>query len=324
MKQFALYNPTTLAEATQLLATDPARTRLLAGGMDLLGRMKYRVDTPARVVNLKSIPGLDALRETPEGLSLGPLVKLTDLAESPDVQKNYRALAQAAESVGSVQIRNSATVGGNLCQHPRCWYYRHPDFPCLQKGGPICYAQGGENRYHAILGGGPCFFAHPSDLAPAFIALDASARLAGPKGERTVPVEKLYRLPVEQLGVGLALEPGEILAEIRVPAPKPGSRCAYLKFKERPSFDFSLAGVAASLVIQGGRITVARLALSGVAPIPWRAGEAEKAVVGATLDAATARKAAELVVEASVPLRHNRYKVSLTRTMVRRALLSLA
>jgi xanthine dehydrogenase YagS FAD-binding subunit len=223
-----------------------------------------------------------------------------------------------------VQIRNSATVGGNLCQHPRCWYYRHPDFPCLQKGGPICYAQGGENRYHAILGGGPCFFAHPSDLAPAFIALDASARLVGPKGERTVPVEKLYRLPVEQLGVGLALEPGEILAEIRVPAPKPGSRSAYLKFKERPSFDFSLAGVAASLVIQGGRITVARLALSGVAPIPWRAGEAEKALVGAALDAATARQAAELVVEASVPLRHNRYKVSLTRTLVRRALLSLA
>jgi xanthine dehydrogenase YagS FAD-binding subunit len=324
MKQFALYSPTTLAEAAQLLAADPARTRLLAGGMDLLGRMKHRVDTPARVVNLKSIPGLDTLRETLEGLSLGPLVKLADLAESPEVQKSYRALAQAAESVGSVPIRNSATVGGNLCQHPRCWYYRHPDFPCLQKGGPICYAQGGENRYHAILGGGPCFFAHPSDLAPAFIALDASARLVGPKGERTVPVEKLYRLPVEQLRVGLALEPGEILAEIRVPAPKPGSRSAYLKFKERPSFDFSLAGVAASLVIEGGKIGAARLALSGVAPIPWRAGEAEKALVGATLDAVTARQAAELVVEASVPLRHNRYKVSLTRTMVRRALLSLA
>ncbi len=324
MKQFALYNPTTLAEAAQLLGADPRRTRLLAGGMDLLGRMKHRVDTPERVVNLKSIPGLDAIRETPEGLSLGPLVKLAELAESPVAQKNYRALAQAAESVGSVPIRNSATVGGNLCQHPRCWYYRHPDFPCLQKGGPICYAQGGENRYHAILGGGPCFFAHPSDLAPAFIALDASARLVGPKGERTVAVEKLYRLPAEQLGVGLALEPGEILAGIRVPAPKPGRRSAYLKFKERPSFDFSLAGVAASLVVEGGKIGAARLALSGVAPIPWRAVEAEKALVGSALDAATARKAAELVVEGSVPLRHNRYKISLTRTMVRRALLSLA
>jgi len=324
MKQFALYSPTTLAEAAQFLGANPARTRLLAGGMDLLGRMKHRVETPERVVNLKSVPGLDAIRETPEGLSLGPLVKLTDLAESPVVQKSYRALAQAAESVGSVQIRNSGTVGGNLCQHPRCWYYRHPDFPCLQKGGPICYAQGGENRYHAILGGGPCFFAHPSDLAPAFIALDASARLVGPKGERTVAVGKLYRLPVEQLGVGLALEPGEILAEIRVPAPKAGSQSTYLKFKERPSFDFSLAGVAAALAIEGGRITAARLALSGVAPVPWRAVEAEKVLIGSPLDEATAGKAAELVVEGSVPLLHNRYKIALTRTMVRRALLSLA
>jgi len=324
MKQFALYSPTTLAEAAQLLGVDPARTRLLAGGMDLLGRMKHRVETPERVVNLKSVPGLDAIRETPEGLSLGPLAKLTELAESPVAQKDYRALAQAAESVGSVQIRNSATVGGNLCQHPRCWYYRHPDFPCLQKGGPICYAQGGENRYHAILGGGPCFFAHPSDLAPAFVALDASARLVGPKGERTVAVEKLYRLPVEQLGVGLALEPGEILAEIRVPAPKAGSRSTYLKFKERPSFDFSLAGVAASLVLDGGKISAPRLALSGVAPVPWRAVEAEKVLIGSPLDEATASKGAELVVEGSVPLLHNRYKIALTRTMVRRALLSLA
>jgi len=324
MKQFALYNPTTLTEAAELLGADPPRTRLLAGGMDLLGRLKTRVDTPERVVNLKSIAGLDAIRETPEGLSLGPLVKLTDLAESPVVQKNYRALAQAAESVGSVQIRNSGTVGGNLCQHPRCWYYRHPDFPCLQKGGPICYAQGGENRYHAILGGGPCFFAHPSDLAPALIALDASARIVALKGERTVALEKLYRLPMEQLGVGLALEPGEILAEIRVPAPKAGSRSTYLKFKERPSFDFSLVGVAASLVLDGGKTGAARLALSGVAPVPWRAVEAEKALVGSALDETTARKVADVVVEGSVPLLHNRYKVSLTRTMVRRALLSLA
>jgi xanthine dehydrogenase YagS FAD-binding subunit len=324
MKQFALYNPTTLTEAAELLGADPPRTRLLAGGMDLLGRMKFRVDAPERVVNLKSIPGLDAIRETPEGLSLGPLVKLTDLAESPVAQKNYRALAQAAESVGSVQIRNSGTVGGNLCQHPRCWYYRHPDFPCLQKGGPICYAQGGENRYHAILGGGPCFFAHPSDLAPALIALDASARIVGPKGERTVALEKLYRLPMEQLGVGLALEPGEILGGIRVPAPKSEIRSTYWKFKERPSFDFSLVGVAASLVLDGGKISAARLALSGVAPVPWRAVEAEKVLVGSALDETTARKVADVVVEGSVPLLHNRYKVSLTRTMVRRALLSLA
>lgn len=323
MKQFALYNPTTLAEAVELLGSDPARAQVLAGGMDLLGRLKKRIDTPARLVNLKSIAGLDALRETTDGLSVGPLVRLTDLAENPAVRKNYRALAEAAESVGSVQIRNSATVGGNLCQRPRCWYYRHADFPCLQKGGSICYAQGGENRYHAILGGGPCFFAHPSDLAPALIVLDATARVLGPKGERTVPVEQLYRLPAQQLRVGLALEPGEILSEIHVPAPKEGTRSTYLKFRERPSFDFALVGVAASVVFEGGRVAGARLALSGVSPVPWRPVEAENALVGSALDEAAARNAADRVVEDNSPLPQSRYKIPLTRALVRRALLSL-
>ena len=188
----------------------------------------------------------------------------------------------------------------------------------------MCYAQGGENRYHAILGGGPCFFAHPSDLAPAFVAFDAQARIVGPQGERTVPVEKLYRLPIEQLRVGLRLEPGEILAELRVPAPKEGSRSTYLKFKERPSFDFALAGVAARLVLEGGKVTAVRLALSGVSPVPWRAAEAEQALVGSALNVAAARKAADLAVDESVPLARNRYKIALTRTIVRRALMSLA
>jgi xanthine dehydrogenase YagS FAD-binding subunit len=258
--------------------------------------------------------------------SLDEAVELlgTDLAEDSVVNAKYRALAQAAESVGSVQIRNSGTVGGNLCQKPRCWYFRHADFLCLQKGGTICYAQGGENRYHAILGGGPCFFAHPSDLAPAFIALDAQARIAGPKGERWVAVEDLYRLPIIQLNGGLALEPGEILAEVRVPAPKANARSTYVKFKEKPSFDFSLAGVAASVVMEDGKVAAARLALSGVSPVPWRPLEAEKMLTGSPLDDATARRVADAIVEESVPLLHNRYKIPLTRAIVRRALLSVA
>jgi xanthine dehydrogenase YagS FAD-binding subunit len=324
MKEFMLFNPTSLDEAVELLGTDSSRAQLLAGGMDLLGRLKKRIDSPERVINLKSIPGLAAIRDSQEGLSVGALVKLTELAEDSAVNAKYRALAQAAESVGSVQIRNSGTVGGNLCQKPRCWYYRHPDFICVQKSGTICYAQGGENRYHAILGGGPCFFAHPSDLAPAFIALDAQARIVGPKGKRWVAVEDLYRLPIIQLNGGLALEPGEILAEVRVPAPKANSRSAYLKFKEKPSFDFSLAGVAASLVMEGGKVSAARLALSGVSPVPWRPLDAEKILTGSPLNDATARQVADAIVEESVPLLHNRYKVSLTRAIIRRALLSLA
>jgi len=323
MKQFAFYNPTTLAEAAELLGADPARAQVLAGGMDLLGRLKKRIDTPERLINLKSIPDLDTIKETAEGLSVGPLVRLTDLAENPVVLGKYKAVTEAAVSVGSMQIRNAGTVGGNLCQRPRCWYYRHPDFACLQKGGGICYAQGGESRYHAILGGGPCFFAHPSDLAPALIVFDATVRIVGPKGERTISLEKLYRLPAEQLRVGLALEPGEILAEIRLPAPADGTRSTYAKFKEKPSFDFSLVGVAAVVKVERGKVARGRLALSGVAPVPWRAADAENALEGATLNEATARKVADLVVENNLPLADNRYKIPLTRTMVRRTLLSL-
>ena len=324
MKQFLLYNPTTLTEAVDLLGTEPRKAQLLAGGMDLLGRLKKRIDTPERLVNLKSIAGLDAIQETAKGVSLGPLVRLTDLAENTLLRSKYRAVADAAESVGSTQIRNAGTVGGNLCQRPRCWYFRHPQFPCLQKGGSNCFAPAGESRYHAILAGGPCFFAHPSDLAPALIAFDAVVRIVGPKGERTLPLDKLYRVPMEQLRAGLALEANEILAEIRLPAPPAQARSTYLKFKEKPSFDLSLVGVAATLALEGGKVAHARLALSGVAPVPWRAVEAEKALLGSALDEEAARRAAELVVESASPLQHNRYKVPLTRALVRRALMSLA
>ena len=323
MKQFMFYNPTTLAEAMDLLGNDPAQAQVLAGGMDLLGRLKKRIDTPARIVNLKSIPDLGSIRETKEGLSIGPLAKLTDLAESKTVLSRFRALAEAAHSVGSVQIRNAGTVGGNLCQRPRCWYFRHPDFVCLQKGGSMCYAQAGESRYHAILGGGPCFFAHPSDLAPALIAFDATVRIIGPKGERMIPLEKLYHLPSEKLNVGLSLEPAEILAEVRVPIPSETTRSTYVKFKEKPSFDFSLVGVAAALTFEGNKVKQARLALSGVAPVPWRAAKAEKLLEGAALTEQLSRKVADQVVADNLPLGDNRYKIPLTRAVVRRSLMSL-
>jgi len=324
MKQFALYNPTTLAEAAELLGSDPAQAQLLAGGMDLLGRLKKRIDTPDRVVNLKSVPGLAEIRENAQGLSLGPLVKLTDLAAHPVVATKYRAVAEAAESVGSVQIRNAGTLGGNLCQRPRCWYFRHQDYICLQKKGTTCFGEAGESRYHAILGGGPCYFAHPSDVAPALIAFDATVRVVGANGERTIPLESMYCLPSSGLTMGLTLEQGEILAEIRVPAPRPGTRSTYVKFKEKPSFDFSLAGVAAVLAMEAGKIAHARLTLSGVAPLPWRAAEAEKQLIGAKLEESVARQIAEAVVKDAMPLADNNYKVALTKTLVRRTLLSLA
>ena len=189
MKQFLLYNPTSLQEAAELLGTDPAASGTSGRGMDLLGRMKKRVDNPAAVVNLQSVPGLASIQATADGLSLGALVTLSELAENSTVQAQYRAVAEAAKSVGSVQIRNAGTVGGNLCQRPRCWYFRHRDYVCLQKKGTTCFGEAGESRYHGILGGGPCYFAHPSDLAPALIAFDATVRVVGPQGERIVPLE---------------------------------------------------------------------------------------------------------------------------------------
>jgi xanthine dehydrogenase YagS FAD-binding subunit len=324
MKQFLYCNPTSLAEAADLLGTEAADAQLLAGGMDLLGRLKTRIDTPKRVVNLKSIPGLAAIGETPEGLSLGALVTLTDVAENPVLLAKYRAVAEAAKSVGSVQIRNAGTVGGNLCQRPRCWYFRHRDYVCLQKKGTTCFGEAGESRYHAILGGGPCYFAHPSDLAPALIAFDAAVRVVGPKGERIVPLESLYCLPSYKLSMGLTLDPGEILAEVRLPAPRSATRSTYVKFREKPSFDFALAGVAAALSFEGDKVAHARLALSGVAPVPWHAIEAERALVGGKLEEPLARQVADLVVKDNAPLADNNYKVALTRTLVRRALLRLA
>jgi len=323
MKSFLMENPTSLDEAVELLGTDPSQAQLLAGGMDLVGRMKKRVDTPPRVVNLNSIPGLASVQDNAGGLSLGALVTLTDVAENPAVLAKYSAVSEAARSVGSTQIRNAGTVGGNLCQRPRCWYFRHRQYVCLQKHGSECFSEVGESRYHAILGGGPCYFAHPSDLAPALIAYDATVRVVGPKGERTAPLESLYCLPAEKLTQGLTLAPGEILAEVRLPAPRPGTRSTYVKFKEKPSFDFSLAGVAAVVSFENGKVVHARIALSGVAPIPWHATKAEKALIGAKLDEPLARQVADLVVENNAPLADNGYKVALTRTLVRRALLSL-
>lgn len=324
MKAFEYVNPTSLSQAAQLAAVGPSKAMLMAGGVDLLGELKDRISTPERIINLKSIAGLDAIQENAQGLSLGALVTLATAAEHPGIRKHYQALAEAAESVGSVQIRNVGTVGGNLCQRPRCWYYRHLDYICLKKGGSICYAQGGENRYHAILGGGPSFIVHPSDLAPALIALEASVKISGATDEREVRLEDFYVLPTQKILQETVLERGEIVTEVRVPAPKSGTRSTYLKFREKPSFDFAIVAVAAALRMEGGTCADARVVLGGVAPKPWRSTEAEAELVGKRLDENVALKAADAALENAKPLPQNRYKVPLTRALIKRALLQLA
>ncbi|MGH9797792.1 MAG: FAD binding domain-containing protein [Candidatus Polarisedimenticolia bacterium] len=325
MHRFAWLEPPTVADATRVLAREGEGARAIAGGVDLLGELKERIATPASLVNLKAIPGLDAVRFDKDGtLRIGALATLTALVENDRLRAAFPAVAEAAESVGSPEIRNVGTVGGNLCQRPRCWYYRSLLHRCLKKGGDVCFTTTGESRYHAILGGGPSYIVHPSDLAPAFIACDARVTIAGPQGEKDLPLEQFFVLPAVRLDHETILKTGEIVTGVMLPASAAGRKSVYLKFKEKESFDFALAAVALSVRMTGRTCAEARLVLGGVAPVPWRAGGAEKLLTGAAIDAAIAGRAADAALEGASPMAHNGYKIPLAKALVRRALLGLA
>src|SRR5689334_10373676 len=325
MKAFKLHNPADLDSALALLDTPEARagkTRLLAGGQDLLTELKEHLAEPDALVNLKHVPDLDRVEPAQDGsLRIGALVTLAALEEHAAVAQRFAALAQAAAVVASAQIRSQATLGGNLNQRPRCWYFRSEHAPCLKKGGKECFSYGGMSKYNAILGGGPSYIVHPSDLAPALVALNASAELVSKKGARTVALEKYFTLPSEaDVTRETVLQPGEILRSVRVPAPKQNARSSYTKFREKGSFDFALSSVALALVLEGGTIREARVVLGGVAPIPWRAKAAEAALIGQAATRATFEKAAAESVRGAEPLAHNAYKVPLTKGLMIRAL----
>src|SRR5438552_3446395 len=243
MKAFEWINAGSVGEAVQLLSTaGPSQdmdeaSRPSAGGQDLLTTMKDYLTRPTRIVNLKSIRGLDRIEgDGKKGLTIGALVTLNQMETHPVIQASFPGLAEAAHSIASPQIRNLGTVGGNLCQRPRCWYYRLENYQCLKKGGPVCYAATGENKYNAILGGGPSFVVHPSDLAPMLVALGASVTIAGPGGKREMPLEKFFTLPGKgDLRHENVLNDGEIVTELHVPASPLAARSTYLKFKERES-----------------------------------------------------------------------------------------
>jgi len=325
MKAFKLHNPVALDAALALLDTPEAKagkTLILAGGQDLLTEMKEHLAEPDALVNLKRIPDLARIEAAGSGeIVLGALCTLSALEEHADLARRLPVLAQAAASVASAQIRSQGTLGGNLNQRPRCWYYRSEHAPCLKKGGKECFSYAGMSKYNAILGGGPSYIVHPSDLAPALVALEATAELVSKKGARTVALEKYFTLPSESdVTRETVLQPGEILRAVRVPAPKANARSAYLKFREKGSFDFALASVALVLSLEGGKIQSARVVLGGVAPIPWRAKGAEAALVGQAPTRATFEKAAAEAVRGAEPLAHNAYKVPLTKGLVIRAL----
>jgi len=332
MNTFEWTNPTSVAEAVKLLRVEQEGAAArdqdgvpqpLGGGQDILTTMKERITRPARLVNLKGIRGLDKIEgNARRGLRIGALVTLTQLEEHSEIRRGFPGLAEAAQSIATPQIRNLGTVGGNLCQRPRCWYFRLEQVVCLKKGGTECYAAVGENKYNAILGGGPSYIVHPSDLAPMLIALGASVVVEGPSGKRTIALDKFFTLPKEgNVRRENVLNNDDIITEIQVPASAMAARSTYLKFKERSSLDFALSSVAAAVEMDaGGTVRQARIVLGGVAPVPWRAPDAEKSLVGKRLDAGTLAEAARLALQGAVPLEKNAYKVPLTQTLVRRAL----
>ena len=328
MRRFAFVEPASVAAATEILAGKGADALALAGGIDLLGELKDGIARPATLVNLKTIRELEFVRFDSDGtLRLGALATLTAVAENERVRREFPAVAQAAWSVGSPEIRNVGTVGGNLCQRPRCWYYRSPLHKCLKKGGDVCFTTLGNSRYHAILGGGPSFIVHPSDLAPALIACDARVILAGPGGRKEIPLQKFYVLPRVRLDHETILQAGEIVTEVVVPpaaSTSSGLRSLFVKFREKDSFDFALVSVAAALQMDGATCQAARVVLGGVAPVPWRSEEAEKAVIGRPIDLPIAAQAARAALKDASPLPHNGYKVPLAAALIQRALLDLS
>ena len=326
MKAFEWTNPTSINEAVKLLQADTATDideapRPIAGGQDLLNTLKDYTSRPSRIVNLKSIRGLNRLSLDSKGLTIGALITLTDLEEHQGVRRNMPGLAEAARSIATPQIRNLGTVAGNLCQRPRCWYFRLEEVVCLKKGGTECYAATGENKYNAIFGGGPSFIVHPSDLAPMFVALGAQLTIVGPGGKRVIPIDQFFTLPSEgNIRRENVLKNDEIVTEIFVPASPLAAHSTYLKFKERDSLDFAMSAVAVAVELSGNTVKDARIVLGGVAPKPWRVPDAEKFVTGKTLTKEVLAEAGKIALAKAEPLEKNAYKVPLTQTLVRRAL----
>jgi len=312
---FDYVQPTSLKAAITHLSEPGAVVH--AGGTDLLGCLRERIFEVRKVVSISALQPLQGIAENADGtLRIGALATIGAIATHPLVAARCSLLAQAAAEVASPQLRNQGTIGGNLCQKPRCWYYRG-DFNCLRKGGGVCFAADGENQYHAIFGGGrTCFIVHPSDTAPALVALDATARLVGPGGTREVPIERFFVLPEVDVQRETVLAPGEILTEIRIPPPAAGTRGRYRKVRARGSWDFALAGLALALRFDGRRVVDGRVVLGGAAPVPWRCAEVEQVLSGKELSPGVIAAAAKAAVAGAEPLEKNGYKVELFQAVI--------
>jgi xanthine dehydrogenase YagS FAD-binding subunit len=322
MEAFEYANPATVKEALGLLGASWDEASVLAGGTDLLGLMKDYVHSPRRVVNIKSVAELGGIRKTAAGLRIGALVTLDELMRNAEVLAAYPSLVEAARGVASVQIRNMGTVGGDLCQRPRCWYFRLGYGLLAMKDGKSL-VPGGDNRYHAIFdNGGPAYFVSASSFGPPLSALGASVKIASVSGTREVAVEQFFVTPRSEAERENVLKPGEIVTEIVVPGA--AVRNATYELRQKRALDWPLATASVALRMKGAVVESARVFLGHVAPRPWRAETAEKALAGKPLNDASAQEAANAAVQGATPLSMNAYKVQLARVAVKRALLEAA
>jgi len=323
MKSFTYISPGNLKEASKLLGDDWQGALALAGGTDILNLMKNQIENPDTVVNLKNIPGLNSIEyKRGEGMSIGALVTISELATHPDIKSKYTVLYEAAREIASPQLRNMGTIGGNLCQRPQCWYYRY-DFPCLRKGGKLCYAVVGKNKYHCVIGGGPCFIVHPSDTAVALLALDANVIIFNGKRERIIPISEFFVLPRQDLLRENILKPDEIVTKIQIPDVNENVKSGYYKFKERGIWDFAIVSVAAVIERKGNKIANARIALGGVAPKPWLESDVSQRLIDLVPDEDKVASICEPALSEASPLTQNGYKVKLARNLMKRMILNV-
>ncbi len=323
MKPFAYVNPTNEKDAVAALSPDYEKALPLGGGQDLLARMKDYITQPDRIVNIKN-----ALEGTVTpyngGLRIGAAMKMVDVAEHADIARLYPPVAAAAIEVGTPQIRNQGTVGGNINQRPRCWYYRNEEFVCFKKGGNTCFSPAGENQFHAILGGGPTYIVHPSSLAVPFVAYNATFRLLGPKGERLVPAAEYFTMPtLQNVQRENVLQPDELLTQVILPPP--GSvKHGHYEVRYKASHDWPIAFATVLLTMNGSTVQGARVVMGAVAPVPWRSQAAEQALAGKTITPQTAAAAADAALRGAAPLSQNAYKIQVAKAAVERAILQAA
>ena len=323
MNNFTFVDCKTVDEAFGQMTGNAA---VKAGGIDLLDLMKDGIVSPAKLVNIRNVSSLRGIVVTPEGLRLGPLSTLSEIAVHPDIQRSYAALADAAGHAATPQIRNMATLGGNLMQRPRCWYFRSSDFDCKKKSGSSdeCHAHDGENQYHAVLNNGTCAMVHPSSTAVPLLGMNALVELTSKRGKRTVAMSEFYVPPEKSLINETVVQPGELITSIFVPTPEPGTRSAYQKYGEKESFDWPIADAGVVLVMDGNRCRKAAIVMGVAAPTPIRSTAAEAMLNGKTIDETVARAAAKAAMQGATPLSQNGYKTQLFQTAIYRTILLAA